>query len=415
MFCRGNVMYTLPVKYCKKCDKSSSEDWHPRVGWKPDCKYKTWDECRRNCRPPDPITPGGGGGQRPLGGCDPGPGPAHPGEGQQGAPAQPERRPNGEAGQLANTESGGGFAFRSSGGVAAKCACDSGFSWQKQGDHPCGCSEIRSATAGPASVAAMSGTATSTSGVAALGLESAAVRSSCSGTCSYPARLCIHAGMPPEDRTAMDIEYAGGLLYETWQLWLSPATVSVDIEAIDESGARCRGQWWEADSRGRVPQGYDRWHPQDWNNAVLHTASGGQWAARIAATERGNVTITDHIANPFRHGMALIHGQLVIWVNIRSGCDDRDDCCALITYWTGYQNADARTVSVYGPMCGKQCGVLPGDRPLHVEQHPWHRILQPVDMLIMDAQSALNGWPRHSLQVRRGASGWTRDPEVCSE
>lgn len=36
-------------------------------------------------------------------------------------------------------QGGGGFGFRSSGGVATPCACESGFAWQKQGQHPCGC------------------------------------------------------------------------------------------------------------------------------------------------------------------------------------------------------------------------------------------------------------------------------------
>lgn len=43
-----------------------------------------------------------------------------------------------QAGPMSGQEDGG-FAFRSSGGVATPCACDSGFAWQKQGRHPCGC------------------------------------------------------------------------------------------------------------------------------------------------------------------------------------------------------------------------------------------------------------------------------------
>jgi len=37
-----------------------------------------------------------------------------------------------------------GFGFTSSGGFAAKCACESGFEWQKQGEHPCGCGPMGS-------------------------------------------------------------------------------------------------------------------------------------------------------------------------------------------------------------------------------------------------------------------------------
>jgi len=77
-----------------------------------------------------------------------------------------------------------GFGFRSSGGVASKCACDSGFTWQKSGDHPCGCDMGQSEPPHPASRSTVQESFPVGDGLAAAPtLASSAPRSACQGDC----------------------------------------------------------------------------------------------------------------------------------------------------------------------------------------------------------------------------------------
>lgn len=115
---------------CKECDRKTEFNEVTRL-WSVNCKYATKAACEARCKT-EWIWDGDGTG----GTC---------------SAQSPSIR--GSSSSLASVPSqavtlatptfpsnlGVGFGFLPSGGISAKCACESGFAWQKDGDHPCGC------------------------------------------------------------------------------------------------------------------------------------------------------------------------------------------------------------------------------------------------------------------------------------
>ena len=115
----------MPLMSCEECAPGEN------------CPYKSKAECERNCT-------GYAGSDMCLASAAP----AFSGIGIGSARPEQYEPPIGQVGlpttsqaniQNSVTSAPHGFAFLPSGGMKAKCACDSGFGWQKQGEHPCGC------------------------------------------------------------------------------------------------------------------------------------------------------------------------------------------------------------------------------------------------------------------------------------
>lgn len=159
-------MYDPPQeRWCEPCDPNNLNDRSPGGLWSEECKYPTKPDCERDCQPVAPTR------TRATMGCVSGVG-------------QEAMSPTASSAGLASLDASSAtlgttathvshaytrasadgvgkhsagnhsrparnhvtsipFGFRPSGGVGAACACDGGFDWQKQGEHPCGCSAER--------------------------------------------------------------------------------------------------------------------------------------------------------------------------------------------------------------------------------------------------------------------------------
>ncbi len=267
-----------------------------------------------------------------------------------------------------------GFGFRPSGGVAAKCACDSGYGWQKQGDHLCGCSPNSQEDESPprarresrylAAIAPANGGPE---------LASSSRHTQCpANCCCCIEKLCVASG-PGSDTKG------GGHKQEAWQSLLGDRHKIVagvwhyELHWFTEGakgGANppCTMEMFEAyfpapgdgrparrDSRGwmrpadLVPPGeYRAFQWRAWNAA--HEANDAFiadtriWLKKQICPSRGVWSVTDALSRPIDIARS---GRLLQFVVARSGCPDCIDCCALLML-----DFSRKQMSVKGPICG---------------------------------------------------------------
>jgi len=263
--------------YCKKCDPRDRADMNRRTGeWSKDCEFETEAECKAKCTTPAPIVP-----------CVV--------RASQPAPvamsplAEGERDPASAVGvagmrqPLAGTRVPHGFGFQSSGGMLAKCACDDGFAWQKQGDHPCGCHNgPKHLTSSPGKQAASRARSHATSVMQGSGelASAAAANRECGPLCCCCIDKMVVKDLKPRVIGSVNPVYT------------QPFTVRVDFRMLGAGGGVpqfCDYEWWEASSE--TPSGYPSWDPNGWNAA--HVVPGFDATATRAAFLRAQRTLCD--------------------------------------------------------------------------------------------------------------------------
>ena len=180
----------------------------------PDCKYGDKPACEATCR--------NAGGEELPASC---------GSAINATPTSVgESNPLAGPSALGAGVASGSFGFIPSGGLSATCACESGFGWQKQGDHPCGCSG-----------ASLSVSATSTAngpGGCAQPMASAAATGQCSEKCCCEAQqLCIE-GKGATRRTLGPLTIGLGYRFNAEVLWRV-------MGGRDGEVSKCSLEWWE--------------------------------------------------------------------------------------------------------------------------------------------------------------------------
>jgi hypothetical protein len=269
-----------------------------------------------------------------------------------------------------------GFGFRSSGGTKPKCACDTGFSWQKQGDHGCGCVS-RPTHAGTRSGCGAEGTIASVvaashvshSRLEGAHLESAAPVSECGSDrcCCKPSKLCLDSKTSPT--------MVGR---PTWTLgnkhfWSFDAVWQLNIlgGGADDTNdmSLCQYEVWERSGDDLVPKFYHKWATREWNPThsshvsvpALIRAYERDQRMRCrqikAGVEEGRTIVQRYPDTPSQSPVFIWDYRYVeIFIRVSSGCPGSPPCCMmlLITHHLGGQTVDAR-----GPVCAQGCLGLP--------------------------------------------------------
>lgn len=276
---RGSCSGGGAFAFCRECDPKNPFDVTPAGEWNADCKHTSEDECKRNCQwvfqdcfgmmQGDPRGNFGRMSEVSLG------------ETTENSSAYSSL----VAGTAARVAPGA-FGFMPSGGVKGKCACDSGFEWQKV-EHPCGC-QVPQSAAQPRASALVDGRALlaatpSLSVVGRRGLASAAPQSECGTTCA----CCLITLDVQRDEQALRGMFVVGGVPGPGQLvlpampgiavgaranaagnWSTPFTANIHYDLLLQEGgqpAHCQISWWEAANTANAPLGYPSQPPGPWD------------------------------------------------------------------------------------------------------------------------------------------------------
>ena len=251
-----------------------------------------------------------------------------------------------------------GFGFRPSGGVAAQCACDSGFGWQKQGEHPCGCTTTR------ASVTTLRTKVPATRPK----LASAAPEGPCSfGKCCCPEKLCLTTR--PGDFGAITFPLEPWHVYYLQFAW----KVHFSMEKTAVPDGYC-GLWGKEScnesQRGFALGNYRPWYQNEWNTFIYddkvvqykHGPLLYENFREAQEAERSPWRLPD---TPLVTGdppqVTTCNAQdleCIQWIRIKSGCFGdaavnkgcKSWCCGMVRW-------NYRTGKIYAmkPVCNDRC------------------------------------------------------------
>lgn len=262
----------------------------------------------------------------------------------------------------------GGFGFRSSGGVAAVCACDAGFGWQMNGDHPCGCTAKTTSSddfflGGPRQASGQV-------------LLSAAMRGRCNKKCCCCIdKLCVGEGVS-SDVAADAIKRLSQ--YRDWGFTEVYAVFHWSIYWSTRgpgglANPACTWSMWEYSNTltDGVPSGpslgrntYSRYVIGEWNyTTALHEGAAQQAVDcedKQECPRLGHCGFSDAVQQTSAdRKLKRKSGYVLQYVLAKSGCPGCKDCCGMALI-----DLERKTVSVR-MTCGDGCGEAPpgGNKP----------------------------------------------------
>lgn len=307
-----------------------------------------------------------------------------------------------------------GFGFRSSGGVGAVCACESGFGWQKQGDHPCGC-------APETSISLFS----VTSGAGSSMLASAAPVSNCPNDgCCCIKDVCVKplAAKVLDRPLTREQQQQLGTTEKTIRLINAPIIVSMETQYKLDKGGNCRTavfkealQRWMPGGGCRVPPtptGYDpkHWDPNGWNSAIEHHLGWPQVSMLLEASMNakvGSVEIADDVNIP--QEFAFLQ-----FFRLESGCRDSSclDCCLMVLGQSTPASADNQGVLYSVKIKCAAAGQLKCDPPKLERPVPCvgsHTRLSPLMSPFQtgNPETAFQAW-EPAITAKQTAAGFQR-------
>jgi len=385
-YCIDNVWRRARRKECVPCGQG---DWDARHGrWKIPGQCVSRAECKRDCPYDELISDGVA--------CVPGASATilpSTGEGGQPVSAMPEA----QIGQstAVSPVAPQGFGFKSSGGFAAKCACDSGFGWQKQGEHPCGCLPVSGAVKGGGNGPTLfSGGAPRSTG----SLVSAARVGPCATDCCCLNDICLESVAPP---------FPAGPGHQQLSISVIAKMTSLPLPALVGPFVGCPyPDLYEYDAglsqliTGSAPAYYSSWSNSQWNHYESTGAhyqnikDNWDWAMKaLSLAKKIEEPINDNISigNPM---------EFVQWWHLRSGCPAGMGCleCCLLTLVSNMMGANV-TIR-FKMLCGPAGTCV---RPREYGVGPHGALGQFAPIQIFDrwnpakakvGNGLLQGWPR---------------------
>lgn len=284
------------------------------------------------------------------------------GEGGCGGSGSPQARSVSGAARVAP----GAFGFMPSGGVKGKCACDSGFAWQKQGEHPCGCTRRSTNQSRTQSSLYLNAPPNPGSHAATGKLASAAATGECHQDCCCVHGVCVQGNFTVRDNP-LGLPQAA-LDFEVWAI----------IDWKNSPGGAGTLDWDEYPAGTmRRPVGYPRFNPWDWNSAsgndhwMYHgpppyeSGAGWLWKDWMENKREGIWKFTDR--------MSFANGQEVaIYIRFKSGCgiveSQCQECCILGAFRHQVVPALAG-ITLIGGRVAMHCGTLGSCRRPAVVEH----------------------------------------------
>lgn len=277
--------------------------------------------------------------------------------------------------------------------MAARCACESGFAWQKQGDHPCGCREAQPSGTESAipthSLGPDSGVCDNEPALA-----SSSPANCCGGCCCEVANFCVFAGLGDDIASGLE-----AFLISKKRHTIATIHYSTHWETDAGTGGafpRCKQDYLEAAEplhsglRDTGFAGYPGWKWDKFNDFSRH---GGlpQHNADWFDKQKCNLTNQRQDYSDYPgYRIGLLHANRIrqlIFSRVSTEahatkCLDGLTCCALLKIdW------QTSAIMVSGPVCGDVCKEDPTAK---TKAAPWG---QPDK--VVDVDQTFAAWSSH--------------------